>query len=286
MQILREKKKIFVLISFLVFVITFIGCAKNAAETDSSSANTDETERVVIMGEIVETIGNMVTINLIERREMPQMVPMTDEERAAMQERFENGEFGDFSTFGNITEEDRTAMRERFSQGTDGATGNWSDMVDQFTQNGGGDLIEQFSQNGGGDIIERFTQNGFDGFADMSEDELAGMVGEFFRSPGRRQNYTGESKDIIIPVGAPIMESSFTNGEEVQSEINLDKLKAGDIIEVTYASDGETVARVVKQSSQPTMRFGGDGSGFQGFPDFQIIQDGNGGQGFGFRISD
>jgi hypothetical protein len=43
------------------------------------------------------------------------------------------------------------------------------------------------------------------------------------------------------------MENSYSGSEQVESEISLDKLKAGDIIEVTYASDNETVAKVVKQ---------------------------------------
>jgi hypothetical protein len=199
------------------------------------------------MGEIKETIGNMIALDLIERIEIPEM---TDEEMADMRERFAAG--ADGAGRGELTEEERAAMRERFSLSGDNA-GEGRQFV-----YGEGDLPEGFAEGFPDGMPDGFAERFAEGFPEGMPDGFT----EGARVRGR--NYTGESKDIIIPAGAPVLESTYTNGEQVESEISLDKLKVCDIIEVTYASDGETVAKVIKQSSP------------QGIGRIRIDESGNG----------
>jgi len=209
---------------------TAVGCKAASVQVGGAgqAEAQNDAERVVIMGEITETVGNMVSINLIDR---PETRELTEEEIAAMRERFgedggqvrrnPDGENGGYN-LDDMTEEERAAMRERFGES---------------------------GPNGG-------RPDGFSGI------------------PGMGQSYTGESKEIIIPAGAPILEVTNTDGTQTESEISLAQLKAGDIIEVTYASDGETVAKVVKQSlPRGRTRFEGNMTGdgdYQGEP--QIIE--------------
>jgi hypothetical protein len=283
--------------AILAIIIVFSsGCAAKAA----AEATPAPEDRKVITGEVVETIGNMVTLKLMEDVEMPQPSEMTEEERQAFSERMaqrqqitpgaerpardgeassveagevpsleageapsleagevpsleagevpslEAGEVpsgqtrrgswsgGDGATtrgsMAEMTEEQRAAFQERMAAVGDGAS-NFAEMTDEERQ--------AFFQNSGG-----------------------------MMSRGSLRSYTGEQADIIIPVGAPITESSSTTGgQETESEIAIDNIKSGDILKVTYASDGETVAKVVKQPATSTFRGRtGTGEGESGFP--------------------
>jgi hypothetical protein len=265
-----NRRKLFTIVAatFLSAAL-FTGCASaNAAVIDTATAVVEptaaggpeapaEAERVVIMGEIVETIGNMITLNLMETMEAPEM---TEEELAEMRERMEQNGGAQFS------EEDMAAMRERFPQ-----NGGGTEMTDEEREA----LRERFEQNGGAGAFPG-GENGAPGRIQMGEDgmpegmpegftfEMPEGMPEGFAGGGRGRRLTGESKDIIIPAGAPILELSYTDsGEPAETEISLEKLKAGDILQVTYASDNETVAKVVKQPSTATVGrvFNGDENG-------------------------
>ena len=260
---LKSCKTVFIhpVIACVVLSLMTSGCSAALSDNPSgaASATQEDAERVIIMGEITETIGNMITLNLIERTEATQM---TDEELAGLRERYAGGG-ADGGGRTELSEEEQAAMLERFSQGRN-ESGQGRQMII-----GEGETPEGFPEG----FAERFAEGMPEGFAERF---AVGM-------PGRARSYTGESKDIIIPAGAPILESSYSNGEQTESEISLDKLKAGDVIEVTYASDGETVAKVVKQSS--TLSTGriitdgsGNGGGFRAFPSGEgfAIPDGEG----------
>ena len=233
-------KKLLVL---LVACVLFAGCASGDGKRPEAPAAIAavevEIERFTVFGEIEETIGNMVTLKLIER---PAVREFTDEERESMRELGTRGPEG--AVRREISEEDRAALQERFG--------------------GVGPTITSGE-------VPIVGMPAFD-ISDMTEEEIEAMREQFMENfpgwegatPGMTfgggNMYTGETKDIVIPAGAPVVERSFSGGEAVETEISLDKLKAGDIIEVTYASDNETVARVVKQQSSMSMRTIGEGT--------------------------
>ena len=223
------------------------GCTSKAKATEPPA----EVERVVIMGEITETVGNMLSINLIERRETPNFempeIEMTDEQR----EMLDSFRSGDVGSFASLSEEEIAALAEQFG-GMMSRVGEGDQIMSQRRFSEGAALPEGF---------ESMLSNLPEGFESVMNNFPEGIDGvPVF---GRGRDYTGESRDIIIPAGAPIYESSYANGEVVETEISLEKLKTGDVIEVTYATDGETVAKVVKQqqlSVGPRTTRMGDGS--------------------------
>ena len=79
------------------------------------------------------------------------------------------------------------------------------------------------------------------------DDSQSGSVqGGFPIGQGERPepNYTGEERDIVIPVGVPVMTTTRGENGLVESEVKLETIKAGDTLIVTLAEDGETVEKV------------------------------------------
>ena len=224
----------------LTAAASLAGCS-GAGDGESEAAAPPDAERIIVMGEITETVGNMLTLNLIVRREIPNldMTELTEEQLEELRGSFTPGEPGNFS---EMTEEDMAALREQFG--------------DFFSADGEGPIR---AQDGEGPIMQRRIPDG----AEMIEGTT---------TFGRGREYTGETREIIIPAGAPIYESAFADGAFAETEISLDKLKTGDVIEVTYATDGETVAKVVKQQSAPMGRTRMGEDGF--FPGGAVTENG------------
>jgi hypothetical protein len=240
------KNKLWVLAVLLVLS----GCA-NAASAQMQAVES-EAERVVLLGEISQIIGNMIHIDIVERSE--EWAPMTEEELEALRER----------------------MAERFGgEMPEAILGEGFEMPEGFMERFGGGFeipegfMERFSDGTSGRILERF-----DGELPEGLMERFGIGEGGFNRGGMARGYipTGDKKDIIIPTGAPILERG---ADETESEINLGSLSTGDVIEVTYASDGETVAKVVKQpSARRTGRmFSADGGeGFRMFGSGDLVE--------------
>ena len=221
--------KIFKIIMSVLLVAACLAACKNADENQAADAAADA-ERVVITGEITETVGNMLTLSLMERREPMQL---TEEQLEEMRSRMPQGGEG-LEIRNDMTEEEIAAMRERFAQES-------SDGEGPVTRRGF-PVGEGAPEN-----AEGFIGNFPEGFEMTAGGFPEGFDGVPAFTAGRA--YTGETREIIIPAGAPILEAASRGPDASETEISLDKLKAGDVIEVTYASDNETVAKVVKQSS-------------------------------------
>jgi len=265
--------------------LALAGCSSGAGSTSETPQGG---ERIVILGEITETIGNMITLNLVDANPAPLM---SEEQMQAMREMMEQngGEFPRFqfregeSLDGMTREEmiERYAdmipeeMRDRL---TEGLPENWRE---QFADGMPENWREQFA-NGMPEDMQQFADMIPEDMREEMRERFAEGGGGFQGSPragGRnRRNYTGETKEIIIPAGAPILETTTLDGVRTETEISLDKLKSGDIIEVTYASDNQTVAKVTKQPQTATPRRGGNpggGGNFGGGRGFQTNPDGS-----------
>jgi hypothetical protein len=284
------------LVPLLALILALSGCAASEA---ASAATETPADRKVITGEVVETVGNMVTLKLMAEAEAVIPSEMTDEQRQAMEERIAQrqqitpgagGPPGQFapgaegadpeaatSEAPNQDEGDQAETAPGELQVEDGAvssgrtrpSGNWTgeEMTEEqraafqerMTAGGEGGGFGEMTEEQQAAFQERMTAAGGGNFAEMTDEERQSFFqssGGFVR--GAARSYTGEQADIIIPVGAPIMESSSAGGGTVESEIALENIKSGDILKVTYASDGETVAKVVKQPA--TASFGGRGA--------------------------
>jgi len=63
---------------------------------------------------------------------------------------------------------------------------------------------------------------------------------------GTPMNYTGSSTDFIIPVGFPLYALTHDDkGNNVETEIQLTDIQAGNIIDVTYKPDGKTIDKIL-----------------------------------------
>lgn len=191
----------------------------DGGENPENSENNEESTEDIVYGEVYEVIGNMLVLKIIN---MPEgfsnitsdgsrqimrgfnMEDMTEEERQAFEERIQEngGNFAGGATFNmdDMTEEERQAMQERFQN----AEGN----EPVFFQ--GGDF------SGGENIV----------------------TGEGRQKIERKLEYTGEERDVIIPVGTPILTFDFSNGEMSETEVDITSVKSGSVVTINYNGDG------------------------------------------------
>ena len=235
---MKMNTKTFISIILILSCLLFLaGCGESAKSPDGGSGapgggqsestgdgspgagpgSSGDGEVRMLMGEVVETIGNLVTLKLID---MPAMGGDTMVGR-----------------FGDMTEEEIAEMREQMQQAQPGDTMTSFRLPQGAEFSGGGPVMI----GPGGEPPEGFQGEVRNSFRQDGEDS-----GD--RS-GPMRNYTGEELDIIIPVGAPVMELAISEEGLKESEIKLESLKSGDLLAVTYAADGKTVEKVVKQPS-------------------------------------
>jgi len=73
-----------------------------------------------------------------------------------------------------------------------------------------------------------------------------GTGGGTNRISGTPMNYTGETQDFIIPVGYPIYALTHDDkGNNVETEIQLTDIQAGNVIDVSYKPDGKTIDKII-----------------------------------------
>ncbi|GHV40125.1 hypothetical protein FACS189490_04870 [Clostridia bacterium] len=264
-----KKLKIICLITALSFAATACASKDETSGTEipqetaavSVSTSTDtktNTETVsdgrkIISGEVTEVIGNMLTIKLMKEID-PENI--TEEDRKLMQEQAAAmlRESGDA----------QNAVAGNMPEGFSGMP-NIAGMSEEELKA----LGEQFLQNGAeimGADGEAFRIDGgrFSEFADMTDEEREAAMKEAFpdglpegfqegiqeRMNAKTRVYTGETIDIIVPVGAPVT-------DEAGLEIKVENIKSGDIITAKYASDNLTVASVALEEARKTIGGGG-----------------------------
>lgn len=78
--------------------------------------------------------------------------------------------------------------------------------------------------------------------------------------------YTGEKKNITIPVGVPILETKTVNEKKQQTEVDLSDIEEGSILTITMENNFITQVRIQgtessQSSSQSTQNMPGDMGG-------------------------
>ncbi|MDR1464587.1 MAG: hypothetical protein LBJ11_04725 [Oscillospiraceae bacterium] len=90
--------------------------------------------------------------------------------------------------------------------------------------------------------------------------------------------YTGEEKEVIIPIGTPIKSISFTDGELKTKDADIGDIKNGNTVNVVYQADGTTIqeVQIINMSGWVGggMFMGGGVPGEGGMPDPGQIPDG------------
>lgn len=214
--------------------------AADVTAGENPAGNSDENAAdKTIYGEITEVIGNSLTIKLME---MPGASP-----GGQMMQR------GEMPESGSITLEDGTVLEWDEDNPLD-----MSSLPQRGNSDGSGRMT---MDDGGADGSSGMTMGGggTDGSGGMTTDG-GGADGDTRR--GRmmdvQRNYTGEEIEFIIPVGIPVVTSKMGENGIEETELEVSKIKAGNIITVTYQEDGKTIGKIsVSQSS-------GSGGGMMG----------------------
>lgn len=211
----------------------------SAAESNGETAGAAANEN--IFGAISEIVGNLATINLAVMPETGMPVPMN---RAMFNP--ENLDPENLPEGVEINDDGSFSVNREMIQGN----GGFSRMIDPENLPEGVEINEDgsFSVNpdmipegaaatfGGGDGQMRMFGGGEgEGGAPSMRNVMGGML----------LDYTGEEKEFIIPVGLPIY--ALTRGEdgnEVETEIELGDVQAGNVINVAYKEDGKTIDKI------------------------------------------
>lgn len=208
--------------------------------TDNMADNTDEnnqedvTEKPMeeeqlnqdIFGAISEIVGNMATIHLAVMPETGIPVPITPRE-IDLENLPDNATLNDD---GSVTVEldDGSTIRRGGVSASDGPVTSYQDSGTPPDPNDPN--AKMVTQEAG----EAGVRN-------------AGAVSAESRSAmSMALDYTGEEKEFIIPIGLPIY--ALTHGDdrnEIETEIELPNIKAGNIISVTYKEDGKTIDKII-----------------------------------------
>lgn len=199
----------------------------NAGEAASSNEN--------IFGAISEIVGNMATINLAVMPETGMPVPMNRPEfnldnidPDSLPEGVEINEDGSISINGNEV---------KMGEGAANFGGGGAVMF-------GGELPEGFDPGSMGEGFD--PENMPEGFMTRRADGEGGGATMRGAMGSMLFDYTGEEKEFIIPVGLPIYAlTRDIGGVETETEIELEDIKAGNAISVTYKADGKTVDKII-----------------------------------------
>ena len=240
----------------------------------------------MLYGEVYEIVGNSVTLKIIETPDrMPGMMPgMSPGFNPEMMQG--NPEGGRFTIEGGADGEPVSIQGGRIRDGEervmrDGTAPNGEgrqitvneDGTITMTGSGGETYKIEVDADGNRKILD----------ADGNEVEANSMAGNM--GMDMTVKYTGEEREIIIPVGLPIYTTTFDREkmEMVETEVKLESVKAGGTLMITFAEDGETIEKVISMASTGMgmgrigMDFGGEGTFFFGEGSAVIIDGAGGG---------
>lgn len=246
-------KKIIMAVLLCAIFIFAVSCGKAPSESadssaaDESSAGTeaaaeDETpKKDDIFGSIKEIVGNLATIELAVMPDdgipTPGARRMANFDRENLPEGFEisTNEDGSF----NIPEgaEGRFITNEdgNFTppEGAEGRTMRIGDGSEGPNTVGGGPVTR--NEDGSFTLPDGST---------ISPDDMQGRVQGGFNTAFL--DYTGEEIEFILPVGVPIYAvTKDEEGNQVETEIDLNEIENNNVISVTYKPDGKTIDKLL-----------------------------------------
>ena len=233
-------------------------CKNGAAASGSGSDNTTAAgsgaaAQNVVIGEVSDVTGNDITIKMFTMpANYPQMLENMFDPNATQDPNATRGggnRLMQTDANGKVIVPTNADGSPAFQgRGNGGNGGSF-----QMPTNADGSPAFQGGGNGGGGGYFRNGGNATD------------ANGQTETTQGR--DYTGEEKEIIIPVGMDINTlsggsgSSSGGGGRQLTTITQDKIKTGSLLIVTYASDGTTITKVdvLDASMSGMLNFGGFG---------------------------
>ncbi|MDR1735101.1 MAG: hypothetical protein LBR73_09520 [Oscillospiraceae bacterium] len=260
--------------------LTACGTKKTADSTEKAAAS--ETESNALYAEVVDVIGNQLTLKVLRGS-------YNVEEMA---QRYSEMQSGSGVSRQNQTNADGEEVTR--GEGGGGFRGGFANMTDAD-----GNAVT-FPEGGMPDFASMTDANGepvtFAFRTDMTDAEgntvtrpaMTDADGNTITMPSRETatdaegntvdpRYTGEEKEVIIPIGVPIEKVSFSDGELTKTSVEISDIKNGNTVNVLYAADGSTVTGLqIIDSTSRRGAGGGMGGGGTGGGGMFVVGNGGG----------
>lgn len=208
-------KKAFIplMLALLLCGVSLAACGKTGGETGAATTASATAEKYY--AEVADVIGNQLTLKQLTGSFDPEAISQMMGSRQ------------------NRTGPDGEVVTGRFFVGGDGEGGQRPEGAQRIEGRSlpeGFSLPENFSFGEGMSLPE-----GFSGGFQRPTDEN----GEPVTMPSR---YTGEEKEVVIPIGTPIKSFSFTDGELKTKDAEIADIKNGGAVQLIY--EGERIVEV------------------------------------------
>ena len=236
-------------LAVLLIAALSAACSGKTDDAGEVALAAENVEAKKVYGEISEVIGNAIIIKEMEIPEMrefmpPDMTEFTLPDGTVVP--FGEDGMPDFSGIDLNSLDLEGMLPEGFSMQR--VNERMDEMGIDLENFNPGEVFGERTRGSG----ERRIVEGGEGFSRLAE-----------------RLYTGEEVEVFVPVGLPITTMTREDGQFIEKELNLNQLKAGDIITVTYKPDGEAIESV-------SVTQGGFGGGL-GMFNVDMIPGGEGG---------
>jgi len=234
------KKRLLLIIAILMFALLFAACGRTN-ETDSGKKTEGETlSATALYAEVIDVVSNQLSLKVLnggfDADQMAQRMAEMQNRIASMRESGELPEDGMFS---------RRAV-----------TGRDGELVTNVFRG------ERPTDADG----EPITMQPGQPITGPNGEPITNAEGEPMTVPAMRERYTGEEKDVIIPVGTPIKSYSITmpDAQLKIKDADLADIKNGATVNIVYNDDGESIKEVQivemgRMGGGGPMMFGGPG---------------------------
>lgn len=213
-------KKISLILALIMLLsLSLTGCgSKTATSTNAGNkaAGTNQRNFVApdLIGEISDIVGNQITLKLVKMPQMPKISNPNSSGTSSGNALVPGG--GDMPV-GDMPAGDFIPP-EGFQRG-----------------NGGAGMQGQGDGQSGGQGGQRFR--------DFNASGASGAI------PKMKLTYSGETKDIIVPIGVSIVTTSRSATGMTDTKKTFDELKKGDILQIYYAADKKTISKITLRST-------------------------------------
>jgi len=255
------KKRLFPIVAVLVFALVFGACGQAAQEAEAQAGGVAAVS-TALYAEVVDVVSNQLSLKVLNGEfDAEQMA----QRMAEMQNRIASMREG-----GAMPEGGMIAQR---ADGADSESRPADRPGGLIRMDENGEFARERPTDANGEPV---TMAPGQPITNQNGEPVTNADGEPMTVPAMRERYTGEEKDVIIPVGTPIKSYSIKmpEAELKVKDAELADIKNGATINILYNDDGESIkeVQIVEMGSRgmgmpgggPNMYFQGAGTG--GFP--------------------
>lgn len=248
-------KKHIAIAAAVALLTSFAGCGTQANTAGADTATTAEAEAVQAAGaeaggEAVTAVEGETGNAAPETTDNNVYAEVTDVISNQLSLKVLRGSFN--------AEEMAQRMKERANRGSgDGSGSGWSSGSREAATDADGNPVQRGSWGGGN--REAATDADGNPVQRGNREPMTDADGNTVSFENMR--YTGEEKEVVIPVGTPIVTISFEDGEVVKKESELSDIKNGGSVNIIYDGDSITEVQIVPATGRGRGSAGFGGAG-------------------------